>query len=48
MYDDESEVSVDYNVIAKINEKFASVYDSDEFCRLCAKYIKENKNIFLS
>jgi hypothetical protein len=48
MYDDESEVSVDYNVIAKVNEEFASVYDSDEFCRLCAKYIKENKNIFLS
>ncbi len=48
MYDDESEVSVDYNIIAKVNEEFASAYDSDEFCCLCAKYIKENKNIFLS
>ncbi len=48
MYDDESEVSIDYNIIAKVNEEFASAYDSDEFCRICAKYIKENKNIFLS
>lgn len=48
MYDDDSEVSIDYQVIARVNEEFASVYDSNEFCRLCAKYIKENKNIFLS
>ncbi len=48
MYDDESEVSIDYAIIARVNEEFASVYDSTEFCRLCAKYIKENKDIFLS
>lgn len=48
MYDDDSEVSIDYQVIARVNEEFASVYDSNEFCRLCAKYIKKNKNIFLS
>ena len=48
MYDDESDVSIDYAIIAKVNEEFASVYDSTEFCRMCAKYIKENKDIFLS
>ena len=48
MYDDESDVSIDYSIIAKVNEEFASVYDSTEFCRMCAKYIKENKDIFLS
>lgn len=48
MYDDESDVSIDYATIAKVNEEFASVYDSTEFCRMCAKYIKENKDIFLS
>lgn len=48
MYDDDSDVSIDYAVIAKIDEEFSKAYDSDEFCRMCAKYIKENKEIFLS
>ena len=48
MYDPESEVSIDYTVIAAADEKFKAIYDSDEFCRLAAAYIKNNKEIFLN
>ena len=48
MYDEETAVSVDYTVIAKADEKFAEIYDSDELCRLSAQYIKKNKEIFLN
>ena len=48
MYDPDSEVSVDYTVIGKTDEEFASFYDSDELLRLAAKYILKNKEIFLS
>ena len=47
MYDPDSEVSVDYSVIAKTDEEFSKEYDSDGLCRLCAKYILKNKDIFL-
>lgn len=48
MYDPDSEVSIDYSVIGKVDEEFSSIYNSDELCRLCAKYILKNKEIFLS
>ncbi len=48
MYDDDSEVSVDYSVIGKVDEKFSEIYDSDELLRFAAKYILQNKEIFLS
>jgi len=48
MYDPDSEVSVDYAVIGKVDEEFSSIYDSDELLRLAAKYILKNKEIFLS
>ncbi|MBQ8183104.1 MAG: hypothetical protein IJ025_04310 [Clostridia bacterium] len=48
MYDPDSEASVDYAVIGKADELFKKTYNSDEFCRLCAKYIKKNKQIFLN
>lgn len=48
MYDPDSEVSVDYNLIGKTDEEFASLYNSDELLRLGAKYILKNKDIFLS
>ena len=48
MYDPDSEVSIDYNIIGKADEEFASLYNSDEFLRLAAKYILKNKEIFLS
>ena len=48
MYDPDSEVSVDYNIIGKVDEEFSSLYNSDELLRLTAKYIIKNKEIFLS
>ncbi len=48
MYDPDSEVSIDYSVIGKVDEKFSSLYNSDELLRLSAKYILRNKETFLS
>ncbi len=48
MYDEDSEVSIDYSVVEKADVQFAEAYDSTELCRLCADYIKKNKNIFLN
>ena len=48
MYDPDSEVSVNYNIIGKVDEEFSSVYNSDELLRLSAKYILKNREIFLS
>ncbi len=48
MYDPDSEVSIDYNIIGKVDEEFASIYNSDELLRLSAKFILKNKEIFLS
>lgn len=48
MYDPDSEVSIDYSVIGKVDEEFSSLYNSDELLRLSAKYILKNKDIFLS
>lgn len=48
MYDPDSDVSIDYTVISAADEKFKEIYDSDEFCRIVADYIKKNKEIFLN
>lgn len=48
MYDPDSDVSIDYTAVAAADEKFKEIYDSDEFCRLVANYIKNNKEIFLN
>lgn len=48
MFDEESDVSIDLSLIAKTDEEFASVFDSDALCRACSQYIKNNKEIFLS
>ena len=48
MYDPDSEVSIDYGIIGKVDEEFSSLYNSDELLRLSAKYILKNKNVFLS
>lgn len=48
MYDPDSEVSIDYGIISKVDEEFSSIYDSDKLCRSSAKYILKNKNIFLA
>ena len=48
MYDPDSEVSIDYALISKVDEEFSSIYDSDKLCRSAAKYILKNKAIFLA
>ena len=48
MYDPDSEVSIDYNIIGKVDEEFSVLYNSDELLRLAAKYILKNKEMFLS
>lgn len=48
MYDPDNDMSIDYSVVQKTDEEFSSMYDSDELCRLSAKYILKNKEIFLS
>ncbi len=48
MYDPDSLVSVDYDKIAVTDEKFRNSYDSDRLCSLAAKYIKNNKDIFIN
>ncbi len=48
MYDEDSDVSIDYNIVEKTDVQFAELYDSAELCRLCAKYIVNNKNTFLN
>lgn len=47
MYDPDSEVSVNYELIAKTDERFKEIYKSDNLCRLAASYIRKNKEIFL-
>lgn len=47
MYDPDSEVSVDYELIAKTDARFKEVYNSGDLCRLAAIYIRKNKEIFL-
>lgn len=48
MYDPDSDVSVDYTLIAKADEKFKEIYDSDELLKLASIYIRKNKEIFLN
>lgn len=47
MFDPDSDVSVDNTIIARADEEFASAYNSDELCRLSARFIIKNKDIFL-
>ena len=47
MFDPDSEVSVDYEFIAKTDEQFKEKYDSQNLYNKTAIYIKSNKEIFL-
>lgn len=47
MYDPDSEVSVNYELIDKTDERFREIYNSDELCMLTASYIRKNKEIFI-
>lgn len=48
MYDEDSEISIDYHIVAKTDEEFSSVFNSRELCLLCAEFIKKNKEIFIN
>lgn len=48
MYDPDSDVSIDNSTIAKADEEFSKAYNSDELCRLSARFIVKNKEIFLN
>lgn len=47
MYDPDSEVSVNYELIDKTDARFREIYNSDDLCRLTASYIRKNKEILL-
>ena len=48
MYDEDSEVSIDYDIIAKVDEEFANAFDSRALCLAAAEYIRKNKEVFFS
>lgn len=47
MYDADSEISVDRTIIAKTDEEFSEIFNSDELCHLTGAYIRKNNSIFL-
>ena len=47
MYDPDSEISIDYELINKTDARFKEAYNSGDLCRLAAIYIRKNKEIFL-
>ena len=48
MYDENSEVSIDYTVVDKTDDKFKEIYNQNKLYELVAKYIKLNKEIFIN
>ncbi|MBE6748034.1 MAG: hypothetical protein E7557_02265 [Ruminococcaceae bacterium] len=48
MYDGDSEVSIDYAVIDKADDKFKEAYNSNKLYDLVTKYVKANKEIFIN
>ena len=48
MYDDNSDVSIDYTVIDKTDDKFKEIYNSNKLYELVSKYVKLNKEIFIN
>lgn len=48
MYDDNSDVSIDYTVIDKTDDKFKEIYNPSKLYELVSKYVKENKEIFIN
>ena len=48
MYDDNSDVSIDYTVIDKTDDKFKEIYNPNKLYELVTKYIKLNKEIFIN
>ena len=47
MYDDNSDVSIDYPAIEKTDDKFKELYSQNKLYDLVTKYVKANKEIFI-
>jgi len=47
MYDDNNNVSVDYTIIDKSDDKFKEIYNPNKLYELVSKYVKANKEIFV-
>lgn len=47
MYDDNSDVSIDYPVIEKTDDKFKELYSQNKLYDLVTKYVKANKEVFI-
>ena len=47
MYDDNSDVSIDYTVIDKTDDKFKEIYNPNKLYDFVSKYVKANKDIFV-
>jgi hypothetical protein len=47
MYDSDSDISIDYSVIDKTDDKFRAIYNSNKLYDLITKYVKANKEIFI-
>lgn len=48
MYDDNSDVSIDYTIIDKTDDKFKEIYNPNKLYDLVSKYVKSNKEIFIN
>lgn len=48
MYDDNSDVSIDYTIIDKTDDKFKEIYNPNKLYDLVSKYVKLNKEIFIN
>ena len=48
MYDDNSDVSIDYTIIDKTDDKFKEIYNQNKLYDLVSKYVKSNKEIFIN
>ena len=47
MYDENNEVSIDYTLIDKTDDKFKEIYNPNKLYELVSKYVKANKEIFV-
>lgn len=48
MYDENSEVSIDYTAVDKTDDKFKEIYNPNKLYELVTKYVKLNKEIFIN
>lgn len=48
MYDDNSDVSIDYTIIDKTDDKFKEIYNPNKLYELVTRYVKLNKEIFIN